>query len=726
MPPRGAPAPPARESRNRMNTSRNLRVGLIGCGRIARVHLRYLRQIRGVEIIGFCDRDVERARELKGERGTGAGEVFHDLGDFLSLGPDAVHILTPPDSHAAVAVAALEAGAHVLVEKPMATTTADARRMEEAAQAAHRMLCVDHNRLFDPAVVRAQTLLAAGAIGTLISVEAAQGVNVQEGGPAATPQAMWMNLAPHPLYLLRAFIGEIQEAQACGGPFGEVRAVLKGTRALGSFVFSPGTAPYLNALTLHGSRGTLLLDLNTMSLVHRRERRLPKMVAKALLNADHAAQLLAGTARTMFQVVTRRLGTYPGMGTVIQRFYGAIRGEGTAPVTASDGRTVAQLLEQLWTHAQDGKGESAWRRRWSPGWLPGRNGATVLVTGASGFLGRHVVAELHRHGHRVRAMMNAAEAPADWSGVDVVHAALGDNRAVARALGGVSVVVHCAARVARSGTRAEFFRDNVAGTAHLLDAARAAGVERFIHISSIGIYGRTGKGSVIRENGGYDARPELRGAYTWSKLEADRLVHEAGRSNGLRTIVLRPGILVGPDGPSFTARLALGPVRGRLLVVSRKDSVLPLCHVDDVARAVAAAISAPNATGPYNLVDESFTQADWLRGRGTAYAGGPVVFVPPFLLTCAAGVLEAVWRLARRGAPSLSRYKVRRATESLHYDTTRARRDLGWRPEVGVRALLINGNGARTAVAAPAAAAPLAGTGTHGAAHGFSMSSRRE
>jgi len=705
-------------------TPSSLRVGFIGCGRIARVHLRYLRQIQGVEIVGLCDRDIERAREFKGETDTGTAEVFHDLGDLLSLGLDAVHVLTPPETHADTAIAALAAGTHVLVEKPMATTAADARRMEEVAQAAGRVLCVDHNRLFDPAVVRAHALLAEGAIGTLISAEAAQGVNVQEGRQAAAPLAMWMNLAPHPLYLLRAFIGEIQEAQACGGPFGEVRAVLKGTRALGSLVFSPGTAPYLNALTLHGSRGTLILDLNTMSLVHRRERRLPRMVAKALLNADHATQLLSGTARTMFRVVTRRLGTYPGMGTVIERFYGAVRGETTAPVTAADGRAVAQLLEQIWAHAQDGKGESGWRRRWSPGWLPGRNGATVLVTGASGFLGRHVVAELHRQGHRVRAMMHAADSP-DWTGVDVVHAALGDNRAIARALSGVSVVVHCAARVARSGTRTEFFRDNVSGTAHLLEAARAAGIERFVHISSIGINGRNGKGSVIKENGGYDPRPDLRGAYTWSKLEADRLVYEAGKSGGLRTIVLRPGILVGPDGPSFTARLALGTIRGRLLVVSRKDSVLPLCHVDDVARAVVSAIGAPNASGPYNLVDESFTQAEWLRGRGTAYSGGQAVFVPPFFLTCVAALMEAVWGLARRSAPSLSRYKVRRATESLHYDTTRARRDLGWRPEVGVRGLLTNGNGSR-AVASTPALSPPAGTSNHGAVHGFTMSSRRE
>jgi hypothetical protein len=140
---------------------------------------------------------------------------------------------------------------------------------------------------------------------------------------------------------------------------------------------------------------------------------------------------------------------------------------------------------------------------------------------------------------------------------------------------------------------------------------------------------------------------------------------------------------------------------------------------------VASAISTPGAAGSYNLVDEAFTQAEWLRGRGAAYAGGRVIFVPPVLLACAAALLEAVWALARRGAPALSRYKVKRATEDLHYDTTRARRDLGWRPEVGVRALLANGNNSQAATTAPALA-PLDGMTTHGVPHGRTISGRRQ
>jgi len=667
----------------------SLRVALIGCGRIARVHLRYLQQIPGIEVVGFCDRDLERAREL--QREAGAGDAFRDESDLLRVPLDAVHVLTPPATHEGAAITALEHGVHVLVEKPMATTAEAAKRMKDAATVAGRILCVDHNRLFDPAVIQARALVAGGAIGSLLSVEAYQGVNVQEGGPAATPLAMWLNLGPHPLYLLRAFLGEVTEWHACAGPLGELRAVLKGTQALGSLFFSPGTTPYLNALTLYGTSGTLHLDLNTMTLVRRRERRLPKMLAKAALNVDEALQLLGGTVRTTLKVATRRLGTYPGIGVVIRRFYDSIRSAGEPPVTGADGQAIVELLDRIWSQAQEKESRVTGRRRWGTGWLPTRNGATVLVTGAGGFLGRHVVEALRRDGRRVRAMLHVGGPPSEWNGTDgveAVTAALGDDESIGQALEGIRGVVHCAARVARSGSRAEFFRDNVEGTTHLLEAAKAAGVDSFVHVSSIAVYGHASDSESIDENHGYDPQPEIRGAYTWSKVEADRRVKDFGPTDRPRTVIIRPGIIVGPDGPEFRARLSIGPVLGRFFIIGRRNALLPLCHVDDVARAVIAALATEGARGAYNIVDEALTQAEWMSGLVARGAFIRPTYVPPFVLAILAAGLELVWRLARRGSPSLSRYKIRRATESLRYDTSRARRELGWTPDIGVRALL--------------------------------------
>ncbi len=155
-----------------------------------------------------------------------------------------------------------------------------------------------------------------------------------------------------------------------------------------------------------------------------------------------------------------------------------------------------------------------------------------------------------------------------------------------------------------------------------------------------------------------------------------------------RTVIIRPGILVGPDGPEFKARLSLGPVLGHFLVIGRRNALLPLCHVDDVARAVIAALAADGARGAYNIVDEALTQAEWMSGLVARGACVRPTYVPPFVLAILAAGLELVWWLARRGSPSLSRYKIRRATESLRYDTSRARRELGWTPDIGIRALL--------------------------------------
>jgi nucleoside-diphosphate-sugar epimerase/predicted dehydrogenase len=656
------------------------------------VHLRHLRQVENLEIVGFCDREVAQAQALCRQAGT--GEAFSRIDDLVRQPLDAVHVLTPPATHADVAVSALERGLHVLVEKPMATTAEAATRMHAAARAAGRILCVDHNRLYDPPVVRARELIAEGTIGTLLSVDIQQGVNLQEGGPAAAPLAMWLNLGPHPLYLLRDFIGEITEWHAVGGPLGELRAALKGTRGLGTLLFSPGTEPYPNALSFHGTTGTLQIDLNTMSLVRRRERRMPKMLAKVFLNIDHAAQLVTGTLRTTAQVAMRRLATYPGMGTVIERFYHAIRTGEDPPVTAADGERVVTLLEDIWTQAQGREARTTTRRRWATGWLPGRSEPAVLVTGAGGFLGQRVVATLRRHGHHVRALIHATPPPEEWINdelVDIVSGSLADDDCITQALIGAKAVVHCAARVAQRGNRDDFFRDNVNGTAHLLEAAASAGAERFVHVSSIGVYGHHNGGAATREDTGYDQHPEQRGAYTWSKLEADRLALEFGQSGRLRTVVIRPGILVGSGTRGFTARLALGSALGRLLVVGRPGALLPLCHVDDVARAVLAALTADEAQGAYNIVDAEMRQDEWLRGLAARGATKRAMFVPPVMLTIPAAALELTFRLAGRKTP-LSRYKIRRATESLRYDTGRARRDLGWSPTVGVRSLT-NGRG---------------------------------
>jgi predicted dehydrogenase len=343
-----------------MSTSkRQHRVALIGAGRIASTHLGFARGVKNASIVAVCDADAARAEQFAREKGVPAH--FSDVADMMrATEPSIVHVVTPPATHAALAIAAMEGGANVLVEKPMAMTVAECDRMIEVARERGRRICVDHNRLFDPVIKRARALVESGVIGEVVSVEAHQGVNPVELGATGNGKAHWSiadafaplyNLGPHPLYLVAAFLGPIHDIQVAGKPLGdgealigEIRVLLEGDGRFGFVAFSMRSQPYLNHLNVFGTKATLRVNLNTMTVLVERTRKLPKLVGKLLQNFEPAAQLVTAAVGNAIAVATRRMKLYPGIGETIRRFYRSLE-EGTPPpVDAQEGREVVALL----------------------------------------------------------------------------------------------------------------------------------------------------------------------------------------------------------------------------------------------------------------------------------------------------------------------------------------------------------------------------------------------
>jgi predicted dehydrogenase len=167
-----------------------LRVGLIGLGQVAALHLRGYQSDPGVEIAALCDPAPER-RAAFAERVPGA-RLCAGLEEFLDGGLDLVEVLTPHPSHCAIAEAALAAGAHVSVQKPMALTLAEADRMAAAARAAGRVLRVFENYVFYPPLQRARALLQEGAIGRPLHVRLRSLAGDSRGGwPVDPPTRQW-------------------------------------------------------------------------------------------------------------------------------------------------------------------------------------------------------------------------------------------------------------------------------------------------------------------------------------------------------------------------------------------------------------------------------------------------------------------------------------------------------------------------------------------------------
>ncbi len=309
----------------------------------------------------------------------------------------------------------------------------------------------------------------------------------------------------------------------------------------------------------------------------------------------------------------------------------------------------------------------------------------VLVTGATGFLGRHLVGRLLARGERVRVLVRpqSRHKALGLSGVEVVLGDLKSPEDLRKAAAGVEVVYHCAALVAGRGTWEDFEECNIRGTERLLAVSAKAGARRFVHVSSLSVYGPAGDGGrEVKEEDGYDPYPWRRGFYTWSKIEADRLARSWGRRGDLPTVVLRPGILWSHETRPFVARLSFC-WKGRFcLIVGSPHTLLPLTHVESVVDALLLAGEGRGKSGEaYNVVDPPLTQGECLKQRWEGEKEKPWVFYLPFSWV---GALLAPLEAVGKGRFRSVRYRLLRACQSAAYSTAKARQDLGWAPREGL------------------------------------------
>ena len=340
------------------------RVALIGAGRIAAVHLGFARGVKNATIVGVCDADPARAEAFATERKVPA--FFTDVSEMMrAVEPSVVHVVTPPATHAKLAIAAMQGGANVLVEKPMAMRVADCDRMIAVARENGRRICVDHNRLFDPVINKVRAFVESGRLGDVVSVEAHQGVNpVEDGGAGGgNGKPHWSiedafaplyNLGPHPLYLVTELIGPVKSIQVAGlapdegqALIPEIRVMLEGDDRFGFVAFSMRSQPYLNHLNVFGTKATLRVNLNTMTVITEQNRKLPKMVGKLMANFEPAAQLVTSAVGNAIAVATRRMKTYPGIRETIRRFYKSLDEGALPPVTGEQGRDNVALLNAI-------------------------------------------------------------------------------------------------------------------------------------------------------------------------------------------------------------------------------------------------------------------------------------------------------------------------------------------------------------------------------------------
>ena len=649
-----------------------IRVGLAGAGYISEFHVAALRRVPEVELLGFYDVDEARAAQAGERFGV---STYPSLAALREAGADCIHVLTPPHTHAAVALEALALGCHVLVEKPLAVEVSDCEQIEALAAEKGLRACVNHSLLFDPQVRRAREAIRQGRLGRVVSVDIlrSSAYPPYPGGPLPpqyrTAGYPFRDLGVHALYLFQAFLGPIEHVEAdwtsLGGDpnlaYDEWRAQVRCRDGLGQFQLSWNVKPLQSQMIIQGTRGVLRVDLFLMFQALRAVTPLPKTVERVLNAVTDSVQPLIDVPRGIYGFLRNQVLPYHGLQDLVAAFYRGMRDEGRGtrgeflipypssliPVpTAADAIPVVRWTEEIARAADRAHQERISQLRLS-------ERVPVLVTGASGALGSELVKRLRAEGQRVRLLQRRVPEVV-LHGMEIALGDLGDPEAVDRAVRGARVVIHAGA--AMKGGWTEHECATVIGTRNVLEACCKHGVEKLVHISSLSVVDWAGSGvQAVRGDEGraragerererpdpaparaptpararpfppltestpLEPRPEERGAYTRAKLQAEQLVVQYASTRGLPAVILRPGQIFGGRIPLLTPAVATrfaGTRRnGRWFVLGDGRVPLPLVYIDDVVDAIClAAGSTLREAEIIQIVDpETLTQNEVLE-----------------------------------------------------------------------------------------------------------------
>lgn len=295
----------------------------------------------------------------------------------------------------------------------------------------------------------------------------------------------------------------------------------------------------------------------------------------------------------------------------------------------------------------------------------------VLVTGATGFIGRAFCRHLETRGLAYREVSRQARAGSD--GNRVVLPSVGPETDWSPALEGVAAVVHLAARVhvmqeAVTDPEAAFFEVNVAGTERLAKMAADAGVRRFVFVSSVAVHGVAAEGRSLTELD----KPNPRTPYARSKLQAEQELWRIARESNLEVVVVRPPMVYGPEAPGNLPRLMRWIARGLPLPLGSVRNQRSFLGVSNLVNFLDLCLTHPEAPGQAFLVADDRTWSTPELIRRLAQSMGTPCRVFPFPV----GVLK--W-----GARFLGRERmIQRLCSSLVIDAGKARSLLGWTPTV--------------------------------------------
>ncbi len=349
-----------------------LRAAIVGCGKISDGHVEELQKLHGLaEVVAVCDRELIMAKQLAVRYGI-AG-VFDDYAAMLAQArPDVVHVATPPQVHRALACQAMDAGAHVFVEKPLTLTYADSRALIEHAEKTKRKVSIGYSYHFEPPAEELRELHRAGEIGDVVHLESFYGYNLDGAfGKAllsdpghwvhAMPGKLLQNTLDHALAKIVEFIPDDRPSVSAFGAvrrqarFGDIRdelvdearVVIRGERVSAYVTFSGHARPVGHFLRVYGSKNTAHVDYNNRTCTLETVPTLPSAIGRLVPAFQNAVAFAREGARNLGRFKDSKFHFFAGLGELFRRFYRSIADGSEVPISTRDMLRVARMLDEI-------------------------------------------------------------------------------------------------------------------------------------------------------------------------------------------------------------------------------------------------------------------------------------------------------------------------------------------------------------------------------------------
>jgi nucleoside-diphosphate-sugar epimerase/predicted dehydrogenase len=691
------------------------RVGFVGAGFIADYHAMAIRSVPDAKVVAVCDTRRASAEALA--RSHAIDNVYDSLSKMLhDSSLDVVHVLVPPDGHFAAAKQALEAGAHVLIEKPMCTDPDDCSALVELAGRCGRQIGVGHNSLFFSAYERLRCDVREGRIGPIdhVTIEWSSELPPLQTGPfdlwmLQKPANMLFETGAHPIAIVLDLIGtpECLAARA-GNP-----------------VRLPNGQCLFRRWQIQAWRQSSAVDLHLSFVRGLPERRIHVrgQLGSATADCQHNTYILdrasryaedfgryhrlKGAARSLRTQARRNLGLYvlskchlssegnawaASIARSTRAFYAGLAGEPDPRTSGSFAAKVVQVCQQAADAAAIPESPPAVLRR--P--IPPDVQPDILVIGGTGFIGRELVRQLLNSGRPVRMMARRpAGTPfgADTPNLEICGGSILDEADILRAMRGVRYVFHLAHIPAK--TLQEYRDGDLRATRTIARCCLRQGVARLVYTGTISSYYTGAKAGIITEQTPLDPRIERRDNYAYAKAMAEHELMEMHHKEHLPVVIFRPAIVVGRGGNLTHWGVGMWNGLGLCKLWGDGRNKLPFVLVEDVARALIAGMDSPDIEGEsFNLAAEPcLTAMDYVEQLQRAVDVRVQVIPTPIWRFYAADMfkwlVKCLVRHPERRRPSYRDWESR--TAAAVFDCRKAKRLLGWRPTEDRESLIEQG-----------------------------------